>query len=94
MEKEEFLMSTTESFNPGVMIDGDRYEVEGWMIILSFALAGIPWALEQADDPAFDLRGKMKDYNKRRSIYFTELHIVVLEQKLKKAKEELCILNK
>jgi len=86
-------MSTTESFNPGVMIDGIRYEAEGWMIILAFALRGIPWAVKQADDPEFNLRGKVEDYNRRRNKYFTEQHIERLEQQLKDAKESLEELN-
>lgn len=94
MKEYEDIMNKIKHFNPGVMIDGDRIEVEGWMVILAFAIRGIPWALEQADDPEYDLRGKMNDYNRRRSIYFTEGHIVQLENKLKKAKEELCELNK
>ncbi len=87
-------MSSTKSFNPGVMIDGQRMEVEGWMIILAFALRGIPWALEQADDPEYDLRGKITDYNKRKSIYHSEKYVERLEKQLKKAKEELWELNK
>lgn len=44
-----------ERFAPGVMIDGERYEPPGWMWILAFALAGVPWAVEEIkrDEPAF-----------------------------------------
>ena len=79
----------TESFSPGVMIDGHRYDVEGWMIVLAFALRGIPWAIESADDPSFNLRGKVKDYERRKSAHFLGLHIEDLERKLARAKREM-----
>ncbi len=33
---------------------------EGWMFVLAFALAGIPWAVEKALDPEFDMDGKVR----------------------------------
>jgi len=71
-----------EHFNPGVMVDGVHVEPEGWMWVLAFALGGVDWAVRDARDPAFDLRGKIDDYYRRRSIYFAEREVQELERRL------------
>jgi len=88
------VMSDKEYITPAVMIDGQSVPVEGWMLVLAFAMRGIPWAVEQATDPEFDLRGRMKYYYKRKDTYWFENHIARLEKELKDAKEQLCKLNK
>lgn len=45
---------------PTILIDGQTYTPEGWMWILAFALRGIPWALEAASKPEFEII--VKDY--------------------------------
>jgi len=54
------------SFAPTVLIDGVTLTPEGWMWILSFALAGIPWAVRAAMKPEFDLRSYITEYNRRK----------------------------
>jgi len=83
-----------EHITPSVMIDGESVSFEGWMLVLAFALREIPWAVEQASDPEFDLRGKMQDYYKQKDKHWFENYISRLEKELKEAKEELCELNK
>lgn len=79
----------TEHFAPQIMVDGHSVTPEGWMWVLGFALRGIPWAVEQASDPAFDLRGKLADYYQRREVYFAEAQIAHCEQELAKARARL-----
>lgn len=86
-------MAMTTSFNPSVLIDGLTIEVENWMVVLAFALRGIPWAVELADSPEYDMRGKIKDYHRREKKYFTELEIAELEERLSEARKELRKLN-
>ena len=65
-------MSQTEHFAPSVMIDGNSVQVEGWMVVLAFAIRGIPWAVKEALDPKFDMRGKVDNYYKRIKHHQTE----------------------
>lgn len=46
-------LETVHSFNPGVVVDGKLYEIPGWMWVLAFATAGIPWALEAVGTEEF-----------------------------------------
>jgi hypothetical protein len=84
----------TEHFAPQVIVDGITVTPEGWMWILGLALGGSDWAIKLASDPAFDLRGKMADYNKRRNIYYTEEAIVALEKQLEECRSHLREYNK
>lgn len=40
-------------FAPSVVVDGRTVQPEGWMWVLSFALAGVPWAVETASTDEF-----------------------------------------
>lgn len=80
-----------EKFSPSVMIGGKVYVPEGWMWILSYALAGIPWAVKKCTDPEFDLRGQIDDYNKRKKNHFMNIEKGVLEKRLKEIAKELKI---
>ncbi len=86
----------TENFRPTVMIDGESVEFEGWMLVLAFALRGIPWAVEQASSDEFDLRGKMRDYEHRKNQYhikeaiiFNENEAERIQARLKELKDDL-----
>ena len=82
-----------ETLKPSVIIDGRTVYPEGWMYILAFALKGIPWAIATVESPEFDLRGKLKDYYKRRDAYFLESDIAYYEKKLNELKSELKMLK-
>jgi hypothetical protein len=43
----------TEHFAPTVLIDGRTLQPQGWMWVLSFALAGCEWADEEMKKPEF-----------------------------------------
>lgn len=49
-------MSTTERFAPTIVIDGRTVQPAGWMWVLGFALAGVPWAIKEAETPEFKAR--------------------------------------
>lgn len=57
------MNTKVETFAPTVNVDGQTVTPEGWMWILAYGLAGIPWALETIKDPTFDLKGKIEAYN-------------------------------
>lgn len=78
-----------ESFAPTVMIDGRCYTPEGWMWVLSFALAGIPWAIKKCLDPEYNLRGIIDDYNKRKKHHFLNIEADRLERRLQNIRKEL-----
>ena len=78
-----------EKFSPTVMIDGMTYTPTGWMWVLSFALAGVPWAVEQVTDATYDLRGKINDYMRRKYYYHIKFEIEDIERKLAKLKAQL-----
>ena len=78
----------SEKFAPGVVVDGHYLEPEGWMWVLAFALRGVPWAVEKASEPGYDLRRKMRDYERRKQQHFLEEDIVYLEDRLRKARME------
>jgi rubrerythrin len=42
-----------ESFNPGVVIDGQTFNPPGWMWVMAFAMRGVEWAVEAASKPEF-----------------------------------------
>lgn len=71
-----------ESFAPTVMVHGVAVTPEGWMWVLAYALAGVEWALETVRDPAFDLDGKIRDYNRRKREHFARVEIAELETRL------------
>ncbi len=49
----------SKSFNPGVMIDGRRVEVPGFMWIVAFASRGVQWAIDAMEqDPTIEQRFK------------------------------------
>jgi hypothetical protein len=81
--------SMGERFAPTVMVDGERVTPEGWMWILGFALGGVQWALDECEKPEFDLRGKIRDYYRRKQVYEINTEIERLEKRLKKLRLEL-----
>lgn len=81
------------NFAPSVMIDGVSYEPEGWMWILAFAMRGIPWAVEMAMSPEFDMDGKVRDYQQRRRRYFNEREAGRVEQQIEDLKRRLADLK-
>lgn len=80
---------SSEKITPSVLIDGRTVPVEGWMITLAFALRGIPWAVKEALNPAFDLRGKIQDYQRRKTKAYLEREIEYYETELNKMKTQL-----
>ena len=46
-------MEKTDSIRPGVVIDGVTVYPPGWMYVIALALAGVKWAIEEADKPEF-----------------------------------------
>ncbi len=79
----------TESFAPGVIIDGKFYTPPGWMWVLGFALDGVEWAIREADTSEFratarawlvknrcdDLQRQLADCERRLAELRQELHI-------------------
>lgn len=45
---------------PSVMIDGRSFTPPGWLWVLAFAVAGCPWAVEEASRPSF--RARIQEY--------------------------------
>ncbi len=78
-----------EKFAPTAVIDGVTVTPEPWMWILSYALNGVAWAVEEASSTQFDLRGKIDDYNRRRRSHFAKIEIEHLESQLAKYKAML-----
>ena len=80
------------SFAPQVMIDGEAYTPTGWMWILSFALAGVPWALQTVTDPDYNLREKIDDYMRRKKEFWINFEVESIERRLVELKAELKML--
>lgn len=74
-------------FAPSVVVDGRTVQPEGWMWVLSFALAGVPWAVETASTPEFSERCRtglkaMRDREAESEIAHLERRIAVLKADL------------
>lgn len=82
----------TVKFAPTVVVDGQTVTPEGWMWVLAFAIRGVKWALDECEKPEFDLRGKMRDYYKRKKAYEINDEIVELESRLNDLRRELASL--
>jgi len=78
-----------ESFAPSVVVDGITVQPEGWMWILGFALGGCEWAIQLADSPEFDLRGKINDYDRRKRIASCKKTIEYYEKELARVRSTL-----
>jgi hypothetical protein len=76
-------------FAPTVVVDGETVTPEGWMWVLGFAIAGAPWAIDQCRSEEFDLRGKIKDYNRRKEAYGLINEIKDLEKTLESLRRKL-----
>lgn len=83
------VSATTEYITPKVVVDGVAVPIEGWMFVAACALRGIPWAIDQALDPAFDLDGKARDYERRRQEYFCKQAITESEANLARLRARL-----
>jgi hypothetical protein len=77
------------SFAPTVIVDGETVTPEGWMWVLGFAMGGVQWAIDECEKPEFDLRGKMRDYHRRKQVYKITSEIEMLEKRLEKLRLEL-----
>jgi hypothetical protein len=71
-------------FAPSVVVDGRTVQPEGWMWVLSFALAGVPWAVETASTDEFRERCRvglkaMRDREAESEIAHLERRIAVLK---------------
>lgn len=69
---------------PSVVIDGRTVQPEGWMWVLGFALAGVPWAVETASTDEFRERCRagmkaMRDREAESEIAHLERRIAVLK---------------
>lgn len=80
-----------KNITPTVNVDGESVSIEGWMFVLSFALAGIEWAVKEACDPKFNMREKIIDYEKRKNNYHLTLKMKRLEKELAEIKTKLGI---
>lgn len=74
----------TETFAPSIVVDGRTVQPEGWMWVLGFALAGVPWAVEAAESPGFKERcreglKKMRDREVDSEIEHLERRIAALK---------------
>ena len=67
--------------------DVGTIDVENWMIVMAFALKGVPWAVALADDPEYDLRGKYRDYQKCRGRYFAKKQITYHQNEIERLKK-------
>lgn len=83
----------TETLPFTINIDGETCAIENWMLVVACALKGHRWAIDLADDPTYDLRGKIKDYERRKDIYFLELDIKYHNKQLVAAYERLAKLE-
>lgn len=78
----------THSFAPQAVVDGVTVTPENWMWIVALAMNGVGWAVKLADDPVFDMRGKIVDYERRRRLHSVDLSIEDLEQRLAQLRAE------
>lgn len=72
-----------------IKIDGETYPIENWMLVAALALKGVPWAVEQVSRPDYSLRNLVKDYERRKSIYFLKKDIDYYNKELNKAYKRL-----
>ena len=72
-----------------VEIDGWTVQPEGWMWVLSWAIAGVPWALNKALDPTYDMDGKLRNYNLRKKEYHTKASLARAEAEVAKYRARL-----
>lgn len=76
-----------------VVVDNQTVEIENWMLVVALALKGVDWAVKLADDPEYNLRGKYKDYEKRKTRYLCkksiDYHQREIERLLKAIEETL-----
>jgi len=86
-QKNEALIGGSElnaglgsSFAPSVVIDGRTLTPNGWMWVLSFALAGCEWAVLEASKPEF--REQVADWMRDRKRIEAENEISALEQRI------------
>lgn len=75
-------------FAPSVVVDGRTVQPDGWMWVLSFALAGVPWAVETASTDEFRERCRtgmkaMRDREAESEIAHLERRIAGLKAGLK-----------
>lgn len=71
---------TTATFAPTIVIDGRTVQPAGWMWVLGFALAGVKWAMDEAETPEF--RARAADGMRAMRNRETEAEIAALEQRL------------
>lgn len=72
----------TEYITPSVLVDGVTVPLEGWMFVLACAIRGFDWAVKEALDPAFDMAGKVRDYERRRREHQWKVLIAESERSL------------
>lgn len=79
---------TIERFAPSiVMPDGRSVTPEGWMWVLGLAFAGVPWAIEAADTPAFKARAA--EWMRTTRNAEVEAEIAELEQRIARLRTDL-----
>jgi hypothetical protein len=66
-----------ETMHPSVVVDGVTVVPEGWMWILGFAMAGIPWAVAEAEKPEF--QAQVADYRRRCELASIDSELAHLE---------------
>ena len=76
-----------ESFAPSIILYGQTYTPAGWMWVLSFALAGVEWALKEVDTQEFKATVQSwcvenKCQSLRRQVADCEQRLVELRQEL------------
>lgn len=80
-------MSTTERFAPTIVVDGRTVQPAGWMWVLGFALAGVSWAIKEADTPKF--RASAAEWLRANRKAETEAEIEALEQRIARLRSQL-----
>jgi hypothetical protein len=74
-------------FAPTIMLDGREVQPAGWVWVLAFALAGVPWAIAEAETAEF--RSRCADAMRAMSDAEAQAEIASIEQRIARIKARL-----
>ena len=77
-------MSEAGMIRPGVVVDGVTIHPPGWMYVVAWAMAGVAWAVEEADKP---------DFKERMRAWLTEQKRANIDAQIKELEDRIAQLK-
>lgn len=89
-KESSFVMNASPSEKMALSMllpDGRTVKPPGWVWVLGMALAGVPWAIQEVEEP--DFKARVKEWMREQHRLRAEQAIVELEERIESIRKQM-----